>query len=228
MIVFALIHSPLTDPLVWEPVRAVLIARGFSVIVPNLTDEDRPPYWSQHADSAARAIADLPAHARIILTAHSGAGPLLAVIGQRMKRLAAVYLFVDAGLPAANQSRLDLIHAEDAELGRVLSDALSAGARFPEWTDDDLRALIPDDVLRARVVATLRPRRLDYFTEAIPAVDAWPDAPCGYVQFSTAYAQPAAEAAARGWPVRRLDGGHFHLLTDPVATADALIGLVQS
>jgi hypothetical protein len=62
--------------------------------------------------------------------------------------------------------------------------------------------------------------------EPIPVFPGWPDAPCGYLRFRPGYAVPAAEAAARGWACREIDGGHFHMLVEPVAVADALLGLI--
>jgi hypothetical protein len=38
---------------------------------------------------------------------------------------------------------------------------------------------------------------------------------------------PARQARERGWPLRELDAGHFHLLTDPDAVAGAMLDLVD-
>ncbi len=76
-------------------------------------------------------------------------------------------------------------------------------------------------------MAELQPLPLAVYEEPIPVPATWPDAPCGYVQFSPAYAGAAARARALGWPVVDLPGSHFRLLTDPVAVADALLGLRQ-
>ena len=40
-------------------------------------------------------------------------------------------------------------------------------------------------------------------------------------------AVPAAEATARGWAYHELEGGHFHMLVDPIAVADALLALLD-
>jgi hypothetical protein len=42
-------------------------------------------------------------------------------------------------------------------------------------------------------------------------------------RLSVAYEVWAEQAAASGWPTRRLDAGHFHLLVDPDGVAAALL-----
>jgi hypothetical protein len=49
--------------------------------------------------------------------------------------------------------------------------------------------------------------------------------PCGYLVFSPAYDETAAEARNRGWLVQALLGQHLHQLVDPDATADQLIAI---
>jgi hypothetical protein len=210
---FALIHSPLVSPLTWRATAQALRARGHSAHVPDL--RDRPgggPYWQQHANSAAEQMAAAAPGAAWVLVGHSGAGALLPAIRQALGQPAAGYVFVDAGLPAPGRSRLATFdEAEQAEFRAFLE----AGGRFPAWSEADLRPLVPDAALRARLVAELRPRGLDYWTEPLPVMMDWPDAPCGYVLFSPVYAGAAAAARELGWPVRELPGGHFHMLVDP-------------
>jgi pimeloyl-ACP methyl ester carboxylesterase len=79
-ILFALIHSPLTGPMVWQPVAHFLRALGHQVIVPDLADTagTAKPIWSQHVAAAVSAIARAAAEQRAhstVLVAHSGAGP---------------------------------------------------------------------------------------------------------------------------------------------------------
>jgi hypothetical protein len=123
------------------------------------------------------------------------------------------------------QSRLDEMETNAPELAADLRQHLAAGSRFPEWTDDDLRAIIPDDHLGQALLAELRPRPLVFFIEPMPDVPGWPDAPCAYLQLSAAYEKPAAAAMRWGWPTRAFDAGHFHMLVDPSTVAGALIEL---
>lgn len=212
-----LVHSPLCGPSTWSRLAPVLADRGWTVVVPDLSDDGGPPYWRAHADATAAQIPLGP----VILVAHSGAGALLPSIAVA----AAGYVFLDAGLPARDgMSRLDVMATEDADFAAELRADLAAGGRFPAWSPDDLRELLPDP---EALVAELRPRGLDYFAEPIAVPADWPAAPCGYLHLSAPYDGSAVHAAALGWPVVRIEGaGHFHMLMDPVAVADALEQLV--
>ena len=160
------------------------------------------------------------------MVGHSGAGPLLPAIGREIGRPIAAYGFVDAGIPADGKSRLDLMEAEDPPFARDLLQHLTAGGRFPEWTEDDLSSIVLDATLRRQLLAELRPRPLAFFTEPIPVFAGWPDAPCTFLQFSPAYDVPARQAREAGWPYHHLAAGHFHMLADPAAVAGAILDLI--
>jgi pimeloyl-ACP methyl ester carboxylesterase len=224
---FVLIHSPLVGPLSWEPVAEQLRVRDVETLVPSLRDTESRDvaYWQQHAQSAASAIEVIPADKALVLVGHSGAGPLLPPIGQQLRRPIAAYLFVDAGLPLDGKSRLDEMEENAPEFAAELRRHLAGGGRFPTWSDEDLREVIPDDRLRAGTLAEIQPRPLAFFEERIPGFGNGPDAPCGYLHFSGSYDAPAAQAQQAGWAHRHIDVGHFHMLVDPVGVADALLDL---
>jgi len=131
----------------------------------------------------------------LVLVGHSGAGPLLPAIGQSCGYRVGAYIFVDAALPLDGKSRLDGMEADDPGFAAHLRGCLAAGGRFPTWNAEDWRAVIPDDRLRQRMVAELRPRPLAFFQEPIPGFAHGPDAPCAYLQFSAPYARAAWRAA---------------------------------
>ncbi len=215
---FLLVHSPLVGPDTWRPVAEALLRRGHAALVPELPAvvEAGRPYWAQHAEAAARVAQT--AGAPLVLVGHSGAGALLPAIAQALGRPVGGYVFVDAGLPAGGQSRLESF-GDGAEEFRA---HLAGGGRFPDWMDEQLKPLVPDDAARTRLLAGLRPQPLAYWEEPLPVVPAWPDAPCRYVLFSPVYAAAAAQARALGWPVHELNGGHFHMLVAPQAVAEAV------
>jgi hypothetical protein len=227
---FVLIHSPLVGPITWSPVAARLQERGVETRVPALSEAGDPaaPYWQRHAQSIADWLRQTAPAAPILLTAHSGAGPLLPAI-----RAAAgldtvcAYLFVDAGVPVNGRSRLDLMAAEAPEWAETFRRFLESGGRFPEWTEAQLREVVSDDSLRRQLLAELHPRGLDFFAEPIPVFPGWPDAPCGYIRFSQAYHQPWAEAQKNGWPTLEQEAGHFHMLVDPDAVAGMLLEIAS-
>ena len=220
-----LIHSPLVGPLTWEALAVELRGRGEHVIVPDLSNVAQPPtsFWEQHARDVEAALRDVPHQHRLVLVGHSGAGALLPAIGHAAGRSVAAYLFVDAHIPQDGQTRLG-----SGPFAAFLRELYAAGGRYPNWTDEDLREILSDPELRQGVLADLRPPPLGFWEEPIPVFPSWPDAPCGYVRFAPnpAYDEAAADAQRRGWAYVELPGGHFHMLVDPTAVADALFNLL--
>jgi hypothetical protein len=192
--------------------------------------DDRPPFAGRYVEGAvAGTLEAAPRHGPLVLVGHSGAGPLLGAVGAGLAaggRPAGGYLFCDAGLPRDGATRLELLAAEDPAMAAAFRAELERGGRFPTWSDADLEPVVPDPAARAALVGSLRPRRLEFFAEPLPAAAGWPDAPCGYLRLSAVYDRWADEAAARDWPTAGLDAGHFHPLVDPEAVAKALLGLL--
>jgi hypothetical protein len=203
--------------------------RGLNVFVPTLNDSPgaNEPFWKQHAGSITQALENAPKDIPLTLVAHSGAGPLLPVIRGSLPNPVHAYVFVDAGIPHLNASRLDLMNLEDPEWARDFQKELEGGGRFPTWSFDDLQEIIPSEELRRQIVSELQPRGLDFFTEPIPVFDGWPDATCIYIQFSDAYRQPAAQARQAGWPTYEIEAGHFHILVDPKIVTDLIVDAVS-
>ncbi|HEV3397664.1 MAG TPA: hypothetical protein VG693_00045 [Actinomycetes bacterium] len=225
-----LLHSPLVGVESWGALPGALERGGVAAVAVPVDGDDRPPFAERYVDTAvARVLAAAPREGPLVLVGHRGAGPLLGAVGAGLAARgepAGGYLFCDAGLPEDGATRLDLLAAEDPEMAAAFRAELERGRRFPAWTDAELEPLVPDPAARAALVGSLRPRGLEFFTEPLPAAPGWPDAPCGFLRLSPAYDHWLAAAAARGWPTASLDAGHFHPLADPVAVADALLGLV--
>jgi hypothetical protein len=227
---FALIHSPLVGPLTWEPVADSLRQRGHTVLVPQLSDDPASPrpFWQQHAQAVAQALAPLNLQQPLVLVAHSGAGPLLPAIRQQLARPVAAYLFVDAGIPQDGLSRLALMAQEDPAAAQTFQAGLAGGGRYPTWSAADLATIIPNPALCQRLAAEVCPRPLAFYDEPIPVFPGWPDAPAAYLQLSDGYDVPARQAVQRGWLVQHLHAHHFHMLVAPKVVARALLELVES
>lgn len=236
MTTIVLAHSPLVGAAAWGRLPDDLAAGpGVDrVVVLDVTDDDRPPYAGRYVARAALQVRGEVADAPVVLVGHSGAGYLLPALGLARRAARAPvtgYVFLDAGLPPARPaSRLDRLRAEDPGAAGRLEPHLRAGGTFPDWSEDDLRPLVPDDGARAALVRSQRPRRQDFFAEPLPVAPDWPEAPCGYLRLSSSYDCAARRAGSRGWPVVHghddRPGGHFAFLVDPAAVADDLLGLI--
>ena len=226
---YALIHSPLVGPLTWQLVHQEMGRRGIEAVTPTLTDHPNSTrsFWYQHAESVAKSLTRIPQNRSIVLVAHSGAGPLLPIIRQSVVHSISPYVFVDAGIPRKNSSRIDLMRSQDQQWADQFHQALLQGERFPTWTEDDLREVIPDDVLRRNMIAEINPRSLTFFTEPIPAFAGWPDAPCAYIKFSASYDWDFEQAKRASWLVREVNAGHFHMLVDPSVVTNMIVESVQ-
>ncbi len=226
---YILIPSPLVGPLTWSRVAAEMRERGIEVIVPALQDSPATssPFWKQHADSVARSISFNSQDSPVILVGHSGAGPILPVIRRAIANPVRAYVFVDAGIPRDQATRLDLMRSEDPEWAGEFATYLEQGGQFPTWSFDDLQEEILDEELRRQMVSEIRPRGVSFFTEPIPVFAGWPDAPCVYIRFSAAYDSAAAQARAADWLVHELAAGHFHMLVSPAAVTDMIINSVN-
>jgi hypothetical protein len=227
-----LLHSPLVGVESWGAVPEALRRGGVAAVVAVRVDgDDEAPYARRYVERAAARVlgAILEPAPPPVLVGHSGAGPLLPAVGAALRaggRPAGGYLFCDAGLPRAGASRLHLLAEEDAAMAAGFRAELEAGGRFPGWTDRDLEPLVPDPAARATLLASLRPRGLDFFTEPLPGAAAWPDAPCGYLHLSGAYDTWLERAEGLGWPSSHLPAGHFHALVDPDGLAGVMLALL--
>ena len=224
--VFVLIHSPLVGPTTWQTVADELRRRKLDAVVPTLESAEGSgvPYRKQHAKEVVKALENVSADRPLILVAHSGGGMLLPAVRQVTGRQVAAYVFVDAMIPEDMKSRLDLFGSKEAA-ERFRQSAVNG--HLPVWTDEDLREEIPDDSLRRRFVSELRPLPLAVYEEPIPVFRGWPDAPCGYLQFTPTYDVGKRRAHDSGWAYARVEGGHFQMLRDPEGVTDAIIKMLE-
>ncbi len=112
-VALTLVHSPLVGPATWDVLAAALSGRGREAWIPDLTRSvsDGPPYLAVQVESIVEVVDGRPT----ILVGHSGAGPLLAAMGQSLGCVEG-YVFVDAGLPHPGLSWFDSAPPELAEL----------------------------------------------------------------------------------------------------------------
>jgi hypothetical protein len=209
-----LLHSPLTTVAAWGALPAALQSDGLNVIVPEITDDDRPPYMGRYVAGAAVRIADAAPEPPLVLVGHSAGGPLLPAVGAAQRaahRQVGGYVFYDAQLPGPGETTwLEMLRNTVPGFEALLDE----GGRFPNYP--------PPRGLEG----ALRPRGKDYFTEPLPMPQDWPDAPCGVLRTSAMYEEQARQASLRGWPVAEHERGHFAAFEDPEGTAAALHRLI--
>jgi hypothetical protein len=221
-VAIALVHSPLVGLSSWWPTANALAQRRGLVSIPS-APKGAIPAWRAWAaavsDRTGRNDVDRP----VVLVGHSAAGLLLPAIAQRTRTVGLV--FVDARIPPDDGV---VAPAEEEFMTFVRGRADTEGLLPPWsrwWGDEVLEGLVPDPVMRIRFEADM-PRLPVAWFDDVAAVPSWSGLPAGYVQLSSPYADPAADARLRGWPVVTVDGTHVSTVTDPEAVADAILTVV--
>lgn len=214
--------SALLGPVVAEPLVEALRAcrRPARVVesgVPGTADE-----------LARRYRAAIRGNRPLVLVAHSNAG--LFVPGLLAEPTVRGAVLVDALLPAAavrpGSSVVDVVPAERRAAIPTAADGSPLAWPF-WWSDDQVDGLYPDRAAR-RAVERRAPRLPGSFFSSRIRVPSITDRRGGYLSFGDTYRAERDRAAALGWPTRRLDGGHLHLLTDPSAVARAVVDIAEA
>jgi hypothetical protein len=197
---YALVASPFTGPFAWSRVADSLRARGMRVSVHGVDEPVEPP---------------------VVLAGHSGAGSRLPAIADRLGSVERA-VYVDALLPHPGRSWAQTV--PEAFVAGLVARAVDG--RLPPWPEwwgaEAMRALLPDDALRAGFVQGCPAIPVTALYEVMPEV---PEPPSAYLQLSEAYESETAAARERGWPTIVLDRHHLALLTDPEAIVDALLAI---
>jgi hypothetical protein len=198
--------------------------RGHRVLIPSLVSSVASGRWQDVVDAVVR---DAMIEDDGVLVGHSGAGPLLPVISNRMAPSPARLIFVDAGVPpATGEARL----IPDQLLDSLRT--LARGGKLPRWSEwfgpEAMETLIPDADRRAVVLAELPRLPLSYFEGRVQLPSDWSSIDGAYILLSETYRPEAAEAAARGWPVIERRGGHLDIVTRPSELAEAVLELLGS
>lgn len=214
-----LLPSPLLGPAVWAPVAHLLRSRGHEAVVPSL-----PPMIATPEDVIAGWLRQIPADRDLLLVPHSNAGLFVAALTQA--RSVRGVVFVDAGLPSAQTTTPTAPPA----FRRFLGGLADPDGLLPPWTQwwepADVVALFPEPRTRAAVEDDQRRLPLSYFDADVPSPAGWEAMPAAYLAFGDTYADERSSAKRRGWPVRTLPGEHLHVLADPEAVTEALLGLI--
>jgi hypothetical protein len=182
--------------------------------VPDLRDAIESPVRFAAAAGDAAAGAD-------VVVGHSGASPFLPGIAARA---GARVVFVDAALPGEETST-----APSPGLIALLDRLAVVDGRLPPWhewwTAGRMAELVPDDALRAAIIAEVPCVSRAFYDEPVALPSRWWTRPAGYLQLSPPYDDDCARAQEWGWPVRRLDGRHLDLAVHPDRVAAEVVAL---
>jgi hypothetical protein len=159
---FVLVHSPVTGPSTWQRVAADLTERGHRVALPATPPAATSLGWAAFVGSVASLACGLRSP---VLVGHSGAGPLLPQIGARLQ--ASAMVFVDSDVPPES-GEAPLVPPDFLEFLRELA----TGGRLPPWSEwfgpAAMAELIPDEDLRAFVLADMPALPIAFFEERVP------------------------------------------------------------
>ncbi|GAA1477617.1 hypothetical protein GCM10009623_20630 [Nocardioides aestuarii] len=204
---FCFLPSPLTTPAVGSRLAAELERRGHEAVVAGGGETDT-------TDLLARFVA--AAEGADVVVPHSNAGRFGPAVASEV---GAELVCLDALLPGGGEEGrwVDFLRAREQPDG-----LLAPWTRW--WPEEDVLTVAGDhlELLRAD-----EPRvSLRLLLQDPPAPTGWLEHRSGYLGFGDTYADQQALVAAHGWEVRRLDGTHLHLLTDPATVAEALLDVV--
>jgi len=235
---FVLVHGGWHGGWCWRKVTPLLRAAGHEVYTPTLTG------LGERAHLAGPAV-DLGCHVRdrravleaedlhdVVLVGHSSSGPVITGVAAdpdtaaRLRRL----VYLDAFVPAAGQSVLDLVPDARRETFEGLAREHGDGWRIPLDRDAALSSWCitePADLawMRPRLV----PQPLATLRQPLER-DPVPGIPGSYLHCVRGpmaatfgrFADEAAAAPAR-WTVRQLDTGHDAMVTLPRELVELLL-----
>lgn len=218
----------------WERVTPILDARRFSTLTPELpaTGDDTTLAtevslvdWIDYVTVFVAA----EDHQDVTLVAHSFAGYVAAGVLARDVGRIRTAVFLDAVLPHPGKSWFDVM---GPAVERFMSGLASDGA-IPWFTREQLDQLYPGHGISgadyAWMQSKLTPQPIA--TYARPAIAEPLDtagARLAYVRCLRT-TPPAADISENspGWTFRTLDTGHWPMITDPAATAQAIEALAR-
>ena len=197
---------------------------GVDVVVPDLHDLAQGESALDFAKALAAVVAE---HTSVVLTGHSGAGPLLPVAAAHASSTEVSYVFVDAAIPPPGAPL-----AEGPEFRAQLEALVEDDGRLPPWHTwwgpEGMSWLVPNEERRSLVAADIPRLPLAYFDDQVVAPSDWQRRPSSYILLSDTYRRFATSASELGWPVVELIGTHLEIVNDPDAVAAAILKAVPS
>lgn len=234
MSTFVIVHGGFGGGWEWTPVAHLLRERGHVVFTPTLTGMGERRHLG-HAVGLATHVDDVVGLLEfedlhdVVLCGASYGGMAIAGAADRVPIRIRMLVFVDALIPEAGQSAVDLLPADFAEMVRAAADERGHGwVAIPEALLPPA-GLIPEEE-RARYIARLRDQPAATFTEPVHLTGASARLPRAFIRCTSGQLDVggdpieamAARARAAGWLYRELRAPHDPHLFDPGGTAAIL------
>lgn len=237
-----LVHGAWHGGCCWQRVVPLLESAGHPVYAPTLAglapgDAGEPPALTSQIDQIVDLIetADL---ARVTLVGHSWAGMIITGAASRIGDRIASLVYLDAAVPADGDDFASQVPGQDAAgLARrrgMYQSMAPDGAWIAPPPAQAVGVTDPADA--AWLTGLLRPHPLRTWLEPVPVNDA----ALGALQKTYVLAtRPASDmmgypaharqfAGMSGWTVHEIATGHDMMVTEPVRTAELILGAVPS
>jgi pimeloyl-ACP methyl ester carboxylesterase len=212
----------------WRDVAARLRSDRNSVIAPTLTGLGERSHLLTPEVGLQIHVADIVGVLRyrdlteVVLVGHSYGGTVITAVAELAAERIARLVYLDASVPRDGESNDDVIGLEMADRLRAAARAHGDGWRVPPA--DYVAERLPH-LLRDWVRERLTPHPVRAFAEPVKLRSAAAAAlPRTFIRTtqSPLYDGLLERARKAGWPCRELPGGHYAMLTEPIAVAAAL------
>ena len=203
---YVLVHGAWGGAWDWRAVDSLLSARGHRVVRVTLTGQGERVHLASPTIGLPTHIADVvntilwDKLRDVVLVGHSYGGMVVTGVADRIPERIHRIVYVDAFLPESGETALALLDSIGADFVRA---SAREGMSVPPWVADTLT--VPRDV----------PQSLRTFTDTLRLSNpAGRRVPGTYLLTVTPAVTPdpfqpfADRAAARGWPVYRLEADH--------------------
>ena len=213
----------------WRRLVPLLREHGQEVFTPSFTGLGDRAHLASAVDGLATHVADLRSVLQVedlhdaIVVAHSYAGAVMSALDDDTRKRVAQYVYLDACVPEAGRSLLDLVDQTFAE--RYRSTAVDGYVPLPPETTK--RWAIPAAADRAWVERFATPHPLATLTDPAPRTVPT-DVRRAYIYCTVkpgldVFGELAQRVRAdSGWTFLELATGHLPQIEDPVALAAAL------
>jgi pimeloyl-ACP methyl ester carboxylesterase len=209
MATFVLVHGAWLGAHAWRWVRPLLRAAGHDVVTPCLTGLGERAHLATPATNLDTHVADVAAVLHyedlhdVVLVGHSYGGMVITGVADRAPERIGQLVYLDAFVPRAGESMLDLVPADERARYEEAARARGDGWRVPPPLPDPLPPGLPPEEVWS--VARMLPHPLATMTQPLHLEHDPPPLPRTYLLCTEGKeAEPPSVARVRADPSWRL------------------------